>query len=301
MGDWKPRWIVRVAAFAAVVAAVGMLLTPLPTNWLGAWQNQLLDFGHVPLFAAIVLASRIGMGPPLYRPAIAAIVLAGLIEVIQPFVGRTGDWMDFLRGSLGSLCGAFVIRAWESRGSWIRVVAYLTFGVVLVVWPIVEVAPYLADTVEGYQEFPVLATFSTDQEVRRWECNQATLIRAAEPGARVDFLAGMAEYPGVAMRPVACDFRGYRWLCADFQVVGTPLELAISVRTRSSNPRVTTHSDVGRRYTTGEHTVRLDLAAMAAKGDPERLDLSDVRGVIFFVIRPQETRTIVLARVWLER
>ena len=96
------------------------------------------------------------------------------------------------------------------------------------------------------------------------------------------------------------DFDGYRWLCYEFQVIGAPLELATSVRTGVGGPDRTTHTDVAQWYTRGTHIARLDRAAMAAQGRPERLDLSDVRSVILFVVRPQESRTIVLTRVWLE-
>ena len=210
-----------------------------------------------------------------------------------------GEWADFLRGSLGALAAAAAVRAWECR-SRVPAFAYAILAVALTVGPVVEVAPYLADTIAGRRAFPVLATFSTDHEVLRWEREQATLARGAGPGCRVEFLTGPAEYPGVSLRPVVGDFDGYRWLCYEFQVIGAPLELATSVRTGVGGPDRTTHTDVAQWYTRGTHIARLDLAAMAAQGRPERLDLSDVRSVILFVVRPQESRTIVLTRVWLE-
>jgi hypothetical protein len=294
------RLIARIAALTAVAATAGLLLAPIPDRLLGVWQGQILDFGHVPLFAALVLALRVGMGSPLWRPLFAAIALAGLAEVVQPFVGRTGDWVDFLRGTLGALSAGAAIRAWESRRARVRACAYLALALALPVWPIIEITPYLTDEMTGRRAFPVLASFSTDHELLRWECEQATLTRG-EPGCRVDFLTGPAEYSGVALRPIVCDFRDYRWLCCEFEVIGAPLELATSIRTGMNDPNRTTHTDIAQRCSGGHHIARLDLAAMAAQGRPEPLDLSDVRSVILFVVRPQESRTIVLTRVWLER
>lgn len=290
----------RFVALTAVVATVGLLLAPIPARLLGVWQGQILDFGHVPLFATLVLALRVGMGAPLWRPLFAAIALAGLAEIVQPFVGRTGDWVDFLRGSLGAFSAAAALRAWESRRSRIWACAYLILAVALPVWPVVEVAPYLADAMTGRRAFPVLATFSTDHELLRWECEQARLART-EGGCRIDFLTGPAEYAGAALRPVVGDFSGYRWLCYEFQVIGEPLELATSIRTGMNDPSQTAHAEIAQRHAVGHHVARLDLTAMAAQGRPERLNLSDVRSVILFVVRPQESRTILLTRIWLER
>jgi hypothetical protein len=297
----RPPLIAQIAAVAAVLVALVLLLAPVPFWWLGGWQGQLLDFGHVPLFAVLVLLLWAGTPRPHYRAVLATLALSVVVEIIQPYFGRTRDVADVLRGALGTFCGTSIALAWESRGSRIRVATYLILAVLFPAWPIVEVTPYLLDTVEARQTFPVLATFSTEHEVRRWESKQSILCRTGDPALRVDFLTGPAEYPGAALNPVLADFRGYRWLCAEFEVVDAPLELAISVQTRSSNPHLTTHTDVERRYPPGNYTVRLDLAVMAAAGDPEPLDLSDVHEVIFFALRLQEPRTIVLSRVWLER
>jgi hypothetical protein len=83
-------------------------------------------------------------------------------------------------------------------------------------------------------------------------------------------------------------------------VIGGPLELVISVRTGTGDPRRTTHAQVGRTYAEGDHVVRLDLGALTAAARPDPLDLSDVRYVQFFTVRPESPRTVLLSRVWLE-
>ena len=102
-----------------------------------------------------------------------------------------------------------------------------------------------------------------------------------------------------ALRPIRSDFVGNRWLCADLRVTDAPLDLVISVRTAAPTGG-TTYIAVRRRYAVGAHLIRLDLAALTPHGHPVPLDLSDVRSVIFFLVRPPEPRTVVLSRVWLE-
>ena len=297
-GDRPLRRLRHLIAPGALVAVAALLVAPLPSGFLGIWQAQLLDFGHVPLFAALVVALRVGWGPPLYRALGLALAVAGLAEVVQPWVGRTGDWSDFLRGALGALAGAAAVRGCEARRSRLRLAGYATLALALVAWPVVEIAPYVADTVEGVRAFPVLADCSTDRELLRWQCEQATLTRDAD-GARLDLLAGPDVFPRAALRLAVSDFRGYRRLCCAFRVVGEPVDLVISVRTGAEGGG-STHAQVGRRYEDGDHVVRLDLAALSARARPRPLDLADVRYLQFFTVRPPATRTVVLNRIWLE-
>jgi hypothetical protein len=305
MAETRSRTYRRIAALVVMAYAAVLLFAPLPVGWQTGWRAKLLDFGHVPLFAVLVVALRGGLGLRLGWSVVVAVAAAGLVEVIQPAVGRTGDWGDFIHGTLGALAGAAVVRAIECRHRRARAVGCLVLAAGLVAWPVVEVVPYLADAVEAHQAFPVLAGFETDRELLRWECRQAELTRIPyRPGGwvgRLDLFPGPHDYPSAALRPVVGDFRGYRSLCCGFRVVGDPLELVISVRSGTPDRHRTTHAQVGRTYAAGDHVVRLDLAALvAAAEEPDPLDLSDVRYVQFFAVRPTATRTVFLLLVWLE-
>jgi hypothetical protein len=305
MRDPTTRYPVRsgLAAGAAVAVTAGLLLLPVPPGRLGPWQGQILDFGHVPLFAALVLALRAATGPPLRRSVVVAVAVAGLAEVVQPAVGRSGDAADFLRGILGALAAGAAIRAWECRRSRGRCAAYLGLALALLAGPAVEAAPYLADTARGRRSFPVLAEFSTDLELRRWECDQATITRVDGPdGAvgRIALLPGPEPYSSAALRPVVPDFRGYRWVCCAVRVGGGAGELVTSVRSGAAGQPHTTHAQVGHRLAAGDHVVRLDLAALAAAARPDPLDLADVRCVQLFAAGPPGVVVVDVSRVWLE-
>jgi hypothetical protein len=64
--------------------------------------------------------------------------------------------------------------------------------------------------------------------------------------------------------------------------------------------RSSTHYDFGKIYAAGTHTVSLDLDKVAGKAEPRRLDLASIHEVLVFTIRPAETRTVYLHRVWVE-
>ena len=112
----KPRWICSRQAsivFLVIVllAVLGLSLNPRPEAVLG--RLSLYDkAGH---FAAYVVLSFFAMrsiGRRGFLPLVLAIAgctsLGGLIEIIQPLVGRTMELGDFLVDFGGSALGAMI-------------------------------------------------------------------------------------------------------------------------------------------------------------------------------------------------
>jgi hypothetical protein len=302
MGDAR-KWAVRLLPVLVPAAAAVLLLAPLPDRWTRGWRGSLIDFGHVPLFAVLVLAwSRPGRSP--VWPALLAVGAAGAVELVQGAAGRSPGWGDFGRGVLGAAAAAAGLQARRTRGG--RAAGYGLLAAGLAAWPVIDVAPGLLDAAEGYSVFPVLADFRTPRELARWECQQAVLTRVpdpADPGrwaGRLDLLPGPHPYPSGILTPVTGDFREYRRLCCEFEVEGGPAAVVLSVRTGAGREGATTHYQVGRVYAPGPHTVRIDLSAVAPLGEEGPLDLSDVRAVQLFAVRLAEPRALVVRRVWLE-
>ena len=63
---------------------------------------------HVLAFMALTLPSAAFYPKALVRVVLAAALYAGLIEVIQPFVGRSGETADFQADLLGIAIGAVI-------------------------------------------------------------------------------------------------------------------------------------------------------------------------------------------------
>src|SRR5262245_48642774 len=95
----RKRGIVWILPALILATATLLLLVPLPRQFDSGWRAQLLDFGHVPLFALLTLALWPVCSKRWYPPALITLALAALVEVVQTFVGRSGDVPDFLRGS----------------------------------------------------------------------------------------------------------------------------------------------------------------------------------------------------------
>jgi hypothetical protein len=266
------RSLLGLLALAGVVA---LLLAPLPPTLLGPWQGKILDLGHVPLFALLVVVLRFAFRVPLVWPLLLAVVVAGLAEVVQPRFGRTRDWVDFVGGALGSLAGVTSVLAYQSRRSPRRLALFLLLTLALPAWPVAHALPYLRDTVAGRRAFPVLIDFTTDDQLKRWEVHQASVGR----DGTVELRPGGDIFSWVAFRPMKGDFRGYGYLCCEFEVVGESVDWVTSVRTAKADGRHTSHGQVGWRFAPGGHAVRIELASLevwaANRGEP--MNLADVR------------------------
>ena len=63
---------------------------------------------HFLAFAALVMPMAYARRLPLFLIILAGTAYGGLIELIQPYVGRSGEWGDLLADGSGSLAGALV-------------------------------------------------------------------------------------------------------------------------------------------------------------------------------------------------
>lgn len=91
--------LILSAALALVIAY--LTLTPAPNLTL-AGSDKL---HHLLGFAALLL-----LGALLYRHALywllpCAIAFGGVIEILQPYVNRNGEWLDFWADATGALLG----------------------------------------------------------------------------------------------------------------------------------------------------------------------------------------------------
>lgn len=294
-----------VAALALAVAAA-MLFVPLPRAYAGGWRWHLLNFGHVPLFAGLTVALWRACGKVWYRPVVLALGLAGVAELVQPLVGRSGDLPDFLRGAAGVLVAGVGLRVAEGPATWGRWLGHGLIMVGLVAYPIYESGPTLWDAVEGYLDFPVLADLSDPGQLRRWESDQASLRCAADPlrsgavAGRIEFRPGDRPYPSVTLTHVVRDFTAYRRLRWEFVVEGEPVTLVFSLRGAPNASGRTSHFQYSRTFTVGEHIADMDLFDAALLARPDELDRGEVAWSQLFVVKPARVQVVYLRKVWLE-
>ena len=94
-----------------LLAIVGLSLTPRPEKVLGR-LSAFDKIGHLVAYVALGFFACRAMGRPrLYHIVLtvaSGAVLGGLIEVVQPFVGRNREFVDFLVDLGGAAVGAVI-------------------------------------------------------------------------------------------------------------------------------------------------------------------------------------------------
>ena len=112
-------FVLGLTAGLAVLIAV-TTLSPVPLHPTAFGHDKLV---HLFSFAVLVLPASVRHPRALLWLGPAAILFGGAIEIIQPFVGREREGLDFLADSLGVGLGAIVglvIHHYFAPASWHR-------------------------------------------------------------------------------------------------------------------------------------------------------------------------------------
>ena len=100
--DTRSRLAFVLTGIVAAIIA-GLMLTPVTApEVMGTSSDKAY---HVIAFAALTFPSAL-LAPRLCFPLLVfACLFGGAIEIIQPMVGRSGEWGDFLADAAGALIG----------------------------------------------------------------------------------------------------------------------------------------------------------------------------------------------------
>ena len=211
------------------------LLVPIPFH--GRIATATGDLAHAPLFGGLALITLVfwqrlqpvhSLGMKLaIRLGAVVIVLAtfGLgMEYVQRHMGRSAAWHDAIANALGILAATFFWFAfWMRRhriGSRILHRAFwLSAGALFAIawWSPVMM---LIDVGRVHWDFPLLASFETPQELRRWYPHKGTSIRrvADTPTHNfhcVEVLYGREGFPGFTMFEMHRDWSSMKSLHVD--------------------------------------------------------------------------------------
>jgi len=165
----------------------------------GSAVYQLYGFAHLAFFMLMALGlSRLpdlARRPFLFQFALIVFVVlfvGGIIEVIQPYFGRTASWRDLGIDLLGALLGVmFLAPARRSLGRGLLAFgqfAVVAVGIMVFYGPIVT----LWDMRQASRKFPMLGDFETRLETRRWSSGEIDkgIARHGESSLRVSLGTG---------------------------------------------------------------------------------------------------------------
>ena len=256
------------AAALGGVAAVLCLLWPFQLAPEGRAMYAAAASAHVWLFAGLAWLGG-GRLPPAWRgwPLWAGLaVFSAGVEGLQPYLGRTAEWSDWLYG-IGGAAGVCATQRWRGGFRWIPVLLLCLFP------PIWELAMARMETAA----FPLLAQSDFRWARRGWSVNGGEISVSGDDGFKLSRTsdASSIPYPGLFREPIRRDWRGVQALQADlFWPNARPAVFAVRIDDRLGNPPYAERFQKEIAVTQGWNAVRSPAAEIAQtpSGRPLRLD-----------------------------
>lgn len=110
----KPPFLRSLFLSSLLVGTGIALLMPLPEGWSAGWRGECLNRMHAPMLgvccvalAGLLRAATGRTGRGVLLAAMAAVFLAALVEIVQPWFQRTAELGDFMWGLAGIVAGTF--------------------------------------------------------------------------------------------------------------------------------------------------------------------------------------------------
>ena len=287
--EWR-RW--TVAGWGAAVAA--LLLVPLPTGMepAEAWR-AVGQAGHAALFFGLArLAVRAGAGR--LRTLLGTAMIAGGMECLQLWTGRSCEWEDWLFGFMGAGMGCLRGGRWPVWPSWsgLFVLAILPMAWVGVRWGM------------EIRAFPVLASGSEAWASRGWTARGMRLAGSRDGFLRMepDGGVGVGEgYPGLFRRPAVADWSGGGEMVARIYWSGPDgAVLALRIDDGPGNPSYAERFQREFSVSNGWNEIGLAPEEWRTAGGGRRLDDKSIRVWGLFLVSPSHFDYLLLDTVRLE-
>lgn len=246
-------------------------------------------FGFFAILASALMSCAFTTRRMSTRAAVAlggTILGALVVETVQPLIGQEADVGDMFYGVSG---GVSAVLVYAGRRSVLpRLGRLLVYGGVLVALAAMLIpAITIADAVGARHQFPVLASFESPWEVRRWEprgCSiQRTRAHATQGQCALEIsVSDPAAYPGVTSSMLPCKWLGGKAFRIDvYSAAGDGRTLWVRLDDRDGaayDDRV----QIPVRLAHGVNAVAIDLDAAAITPSGRRLNLSNIVAVTVF-------------------
>ncbi len=278
--------------------------------------DEILNFGHLPLFGGISLFVlwTFHYGRPQHTRNTWHYIAAGIItsmlgfftEYIQGFLpNRDFQWGDILADSVGGTI--FLVFAYPfPQHTRVRKI-FRAAALMLVLVMLYPLARASVDTWNRVHAFPSLGSFETSLEIDRWKNTESGISRAkshATEGTyslQVCLLPGV--YPGISLNDPTRDWRGYQSLAFEAYLVGSvPLALVLRVNDRDHNNEYSDRFNRRIQLNPGQNRISVNLEDIMHAPRGRIMDMSDIVNVCLFSYRRlKEQRTVYFDNFRLEK
>jgi len=270
-----------------------------------------MDAGHA--FAFILLSAVLYLAVEPYgkwraviTSSVLSVLLMVVVELVQPYVGRTASFADIQEGLLGVVLALSGMIVWRCQSRRLLKIAHLLLLLLSLAW---VVNPALSEWRALWlreQQFPVLGSFDADLEKRLWMAHgKGTVVSFSDRHvitgeSSLKIKTSGDTWSGIRYAAGDQDWRGYESLSLDIYNTGLPFLLSIRI-----DDGVSHSPDYGDRFdgrfliATGANTLLIPLDVIAAGPKSRLLALDKIRKVILFLSKEETQRVFYLDNVHL--
>jgi len=291
-------------AWITVIVAFPFFFLGGPDATSSKLYGALWDCGHIVFFIALVFALNRKIDLTRWQFALmtllAVFVGGGLIEVIQSYTGRDGNWDDLLRDLSGTCVGLFWLRP-PSLSIWLGRIVALAFLI-----PSLSVVFFEAwFQYQAMKKFPLIAGFESSIELYGQKPTAQLSPQFHTQGHYSLKLNLTTErYSGISFKRLFNNWSAYKQLKFDiYNPDGLPLTMVVRVNDITHEKTGWVDDDrFNKRFQVnpGWNHMVFSLAEIQ-KGPTKRLmDLSQVSLIVIYATQLPEARTIYLDNLRLE-
>ncbi len=265
--------------------------------------SPVMNAMHLPAGFFLVLASHISL-PYLRKNSWLLLCLGGtvfgLIEILQPLVGRTSSWQDFLLSLLGvALAYALLHCVNTSHRIGIAVSSVISLSIFVTL-----LAPGLASityAVEVNQQFPVLENFDTKTHRLTLSGKATNRVLIPSPlatnnnGRYLRINNDASRWPGASLNIIHKNWRGYQALCFDAKSEVTNTWLRVRLDDQLS---IGSHSSSTHRLNISDQWEKHCLSIETLITPSQRsIDISQMKQLVFFTHRREAVKYVELDNI----
>ncbi len=306
------RWLKphrrRLPAYVMLTAVLSLFFVPGWGGHGGRFAQYTHDLAHFPAMATIAagLLSVIRRGRSALLKAglvvCSAFGIALLVEIFQPYFGRTAALNDWLLGAAGAFAAACVYLAFKADSQHHRKLFVGLAGVALMacLTPLLLMA---ADWYAGIRAFPVLDSFERPVELGRWKAEGCTIRQSREHvtmgkySLQLEVTDPPDDYPSIFFDDGPIDWTGYGRFAVDVYLGGQQSRMLWIRADDMVNPPYNERAQMSVELKPGMNTIWVDLDAFAKLPSGRRLDVRHIETFGLFLDHPKAGDTIYVDRM----
>lgn len=306
-------------ALAATLAALTFgFFWPVRLGVDAAFWGHIFDVGHIPMLgwlAAVLLYALPERVQPSARRHVLAFALAtsfaAVVEVLQPYFGRSKSLSDLCNGAIGAALALTGIAAWQRTGNWLWRGGHsvvLAGALAIALWPAYE---EWCGIRWRQTHFPSLGDFEDTAELKLWRPQggspghptnaSLTRARASQGEQSLRVVGGAGDWAGVDYSGGGKDWTSFRALSLDVFNPREAFALFVRVDDNGHCTKLADRFERGFTITRGWNRLRVPTADIERGPKERRLNLKSIRRVAMFTGDGEPQRFWFLDNVHLER